>query len=76
MFDYLYMLIYTVLILSTDLSETNSYFAGCIKIPKEITLHLIVSFLSFYCHEKYIIKIIRTNFNVRQYYNSLKSHTD
>ena len=37
MFDCLYMLIYTVLILSTDLSETNSYFAGCIKIPKEIT---------------------------------------
>ena len=37
MFDCLYMLMYTVLILSTDLSETNSYFAGCIKIAKEIT---------------------------------------
>ena len=37
MFDCLYMLMYTVLILSTDLSEINSYFAGCIKIAKEIT---------------------------------------
>ena len=38
MFDCLYMLMYTVLILSTDLSETNLYFAGCIKIPKEIII--------------------------------------
>ena len=38
MFDCLYMLMYTVLILSTDLSEINSYFAGCIKIAKEIII--------------------------------------
>ena len=37
MVDCLYMLMYTVLILSTDLSETNSYFAECIKMPKKIT---------------------------------------
>ena len=37
MFDCLYMLMHTVLILSSDLGETNSYFAGCIKIPQEIT---------------------------------------
>ena len=43
MFDclYMYMLIYTVLILSADLSETNSYFAGCIKIQ--------------YCKNKFLI---------------------
>ena len=70
---------YTVLILSTDLSETNSYFAGCIKIPKEITLHLssisLCPFENTYRHERYILKTIRTNFNVGQYYNSVKSHT-
>ena len=31
------MLMYTVLTLSIDLSETNSYFAGCIKIQYCIT---------------------------------------
>ena len=36
MFDCLYMLMYTVLILSTDLSETNSYFAVVVGSPAKM----------------------------------------
>ena len=55
MFDclYMYMLMYTVLTLSTNLSETNSYFAGCIKIQYCITqcqynVSIIKIYLSIY----------------------------